>query len=279
MLITMGGQGDAAEAANAWYGSLFMLLSGLSLIFILHVKSIIPRIVAITVFLLTLFINFSILQRGTNVVFTLAELGIIFVFTLKRKGIVYFFSIVIFGVAIYVYSTGLLVDMIVWLADIVSSERIAARLNEIAAALYYEDIEASGGSFAGRNNLMGISWHTFTSSIGHFVFGVGEHSGDNTIVGNHSFIIDTLARYGIIGGTMMFVYFKKQYQIIMSYLDKKTDWALYMQCAIVFLFYVLRNFYGQVSYSLVNLIILVFFPLTFQIIQYYKTKSKKIVII
>jgi len=227
--------------------------------------------------LLTLYINFSILQRGTNVIFTLAEIGVLFVFTLKRKGIVYFFSIVIFVLAIYIYTTGLLIDVFVWLADTVSSERIAKRFNEIATALYYEDIEASSGSLAGRSNLMGISWHTFTSSIGHFVFGVGEQSGDNTIVGNHSFFIDTLARYGIIGGTMMFVYFKKQYQIIMSYLDKKTDWVLYMQCAIVFLFYILRNFYGQVTYALVNLILLVFFPLTFQIIQHYKTKSTNIV--
>lgn len=274
MIIAMGEQSGASEVANAWYGSLFMLLSGLSLVFILHVKSIIPRIVAIIVLLVTLYINFFILQRGTNVIFTLAEIGIILVFMLKRKGLVYFFSIVIFVLAIYIYAAGLLIDIFVWLADIIPSERIAKRFNEIATALYYEDLEASSGSLAGRSNLMGISWHTFTSSIGHFVFGVGEHSGDNTIVGHHSFFIDMLAKYGIIGGAMMFVYFKKQYQIIMSYMDNKADWALYMQCSIVFLFYVLRNFYGQVTYALVNMIILVYFPLTFQIIQHYKTKSQ-----
>ena len=269
-LMLMEDMNEAAGVANAWYGSLFMMLSGLSLIVFMHVKSWFPRIVALAVLLLSLYLNFIILQRGTNVVFTMAEIGLIAVFTLRRKALVYLFSIVVIVTAIYVYTSGLLIDIFDWLADIMPSDRLADRFREISTALFYEDINASRGSLSGRSNLIGISWDTFTSSIGHFVFGAGEHFGDNTIIGHHSFFIDTLARYGIIGGALMFMYFKKQYQIIMSVLDKKTEWALYMQCAIVFLFYVLRNFYGQVAYALVNLVILVLFPLTFQIINFYK---------
>jgi hypothetical protein len=229
--------------------------------------------VAIVVLLLTLYVNFFILQRGINVVFTMAELGIILVFVLKRKPLIFIFSIIIIAFAIYVYASGRLVDIFDWLAEIIPSERLSKRFHEISTALFWEDIEASSGSLSGRNRLMGVSWDTFTSSIGHFVFGAGEHYGDNTIIGHHSFFIDTLARYGIIGGVMMFVYFKKQFQIIMAYLDKKTEWALYMQCAVVFLFYVLRNFYGVVTNAVANLVILALFPLTFQIIHYNKNKS------
>ena len=250
-----------------------MLLSGLSLIVFMQVKSWFPRIIALGVLLLTLYLNFFILQRGTNVVFTLAEIGMILVFIFKRKTLVFFFSVVVVIVAIYAYITGFYINMFDWLADIIPSERLAIRFREISTALYYENLEASTGSLSARNRLMNVSWDTFTSSIGHFVFGAGEHSKDNTIIGHHSFFIDTLARYGIIGGALMFVYFKKQYQIIMSYLDKKAEWALYMQCAIVFLFYVLRNFYGLLANDVANLIILVFFPLTFQIIHYYKYKA------
>jgi hypothetical protein len=269
-LVVVEDANEAAGVANAWYGSLFMLLSGLSLIVVMHVKSWLPRIVALAVLLLSLYLNFFILQRGTNVVFTLAEIGLIVVFILRRKALVYLFSVVVIVAAIYVYTSGLLIDIFDWLADIIPSDRLADRFREISTALFYEDINASRGSLSGRSNLIGISWDTFTSSIGHFVFGAGEHFSDNTIIGHHSFFIDTLARYGIIGGTLMFMYFKKQYQIIMSELDKNTERALYMQCAIVFLFYVLRNFYGQVAYALVNFVILVFFPLTFQLINYYK---------
>lgn len=272
-LLVMEEQNDAAGVANAWYGSLFMLLSGLSLIVFMHVKSWIPRIVALAVFLLALYLNFFILQRGINVIFTLAEIGMILVFTLKRKGLVYFFSVIILLAAFMVYASGLLIVFFDWFADIIPSDRLASRFREISTALFYEDMEASSGSLAGRSRLIGISWNTFTSSIGHFVFGAGEHSGDNTIIGHHSFFIDTLAGYGIIGGVMMFVYFKKQYQIIMSYLDKKSDWGLYMQCSIVFMFYILRNFYGGVANDFANLILLVYFPLTFQVIQYYNPRS------
>ena len=273
VLLEMEEQNDAAGVANAWFGSLFMLLSGLSLIVFMQVKSWFPRIIALGVLLLTLYLNFFILQRGTNVVFTLAEIGMILVFIFKRKTLVFFFSVVVVIVAIYAYITGFYINMFDWLADIIPSERLAIRFREISTALYYENLEASTGSLSARNRLMNVSWDTFTSSIGHFVFGAGEHSKDNTIIGHHSFFIDTLARYGIIGGALMFVYFKKQYQIIMSYLDKKAEWALYMQCAIVFLFYVLRNFYGLLANDVANLIILVFFPLTFQIIHYYKYKA------
>ena len=272
-MLAIEEQNDAVGVATAWYGSLFMLVSGLSLIVFIHVKSWFPRIISIAVLLLTLYLNFFILQRGTNVIFTMAEIGMILVFTLKRKALVYFLSIGIIVLAVYVYTSGLLIDLFDWLANIIPSGRLAMRFKEISTALYFEDLEASSGSLSARSRLMGVSWDTFTSSFGRFIFGAGEHSGGNTIIGHHSFFLDTLARYGIIGGAMMFVYYKKQYQIIMSVLDKNLEWALYMQCAIVFLFYVLRSFYGEMAFALVNLVILAFFPLTFQIIQYYKNKA------
>lgn len=273
VLLAMEEQNDAAGVANTWFGSLFMLLSGLSLIVILNVKSWFPRIISLVVLLLSLYLNFFILQRGIIVIFTMAEIGLILVFGLKNKAIIVFLTIGIIIASVIIMTSGLLVNLFDWFAEIIPSERLSQRFTEISTALYYEDIEASSGSLSARNRLIGVSWDTFTSSIGHFVFGAGEHSKDNTIIGHHSFYIDTLARYGIIGGALMFVYFKKQYQIIMSYLDKKAEWALYMQCAIVFLFYVLRNIYGAIATDVANLIILGYFPMTFQIIQYYKLKK------
>ena len=264
-------QSEASSIAQAWYGSLFMLITGVSLIVLLHVKSLFYKLLAFVFFLFTLYLNFSILQRGTNVIFTAAEVGMILAFTLKNKRLVYFLSIVTVGGVVLVYTSGLLIDLFDWLADITPSTRLSYRFHAISNTLYYEDITSSGTSMSVRNELMGISWNTFTSSIGHFIFGAGEHM-DNIMIGHHSFFLDTLARYGIIGGVMIYVYFKKQYQIIMSNIDKKTNWSLYMQCSVVFLFYVLRNFYGQVAYALVNLVILVLFPLTFQVINYYKQK-------
>lgn len=267
--------GDAYEAVNvavAWYGSLFMLLSGLSLIVLLNAKGIFLRFAAIVILLLTLYINVFILQRGTNVIFTLAEMGMILIFLIKRKTVVIGLSVVVGAIVVFAFSSDNLIYIFNWLEQISPSDRLSVRFHELSMALQYESIDAGGGSFASRGELMSISWNTFTSNSANFIFGAGEHIGKNNIIGHHSFIIDTLACYGIIGGLLLFLYFKKQYQIIMSYLDKTQEWALYMQCTIVFLFYVLRNFYGQVAYALVNIVILLLFPLTFQLIHYYKNK-------
>ena len=274
VFLAVENQEDAAMIASAWYSSLFMLLTGLSLIVFIHVKSFSIRLASLIFFLVTLYLNFFILQRGTNVLFTLAEIGLILLFTSKKKSVVYTIATIIIIGFIYIQTFVSLVDLFDWLADVVPSERLSLRYREISMVLSYQDLEVSTGSVAGRSDLMWNSWNTFTSSFGHFLFGAGEHIQDNHIIGHHSFFLDTLARYGIIGGALVFVYFKKQYQIIMSSLNKRTQWALYMQCAVVFLIYVMRNFYGILAYALVNLFILFLFPLTYQLIINYKNNLK-----
>lgn len=262
----------AADTTNAWYGSLFVFISGLSLIFIINVNKLSLRIVAMLVLLLTLYLNFVILQRGTNVILTILELGLILFFLIKRKSFI-IISLIIIAFSFFVLSFDNLIAIIDWLAQVIPSERLAKRFNDISIVLTYGNIDATNGSMAARSELMKVSWNTFTSSFGHFLFGVGEHASDNDVIGHHSFIIDELACYGIVGGVVLFVYFKKQYQIIMSHLNKRTEWALYMQCAVLFLFYIIRNFYGNVAFSLVNFVMLLFFPLTFQLISYYSNNN------
>lgn len=273
-IMAMEGQDEASAVASAWYGSLFMLLSGMSMIVILHVKSLLPRLFAVFVLALCLFLNIIILQRSTNVIFTMAEIGLILIFVIKRKSVIAALSVIIIGFVIYASSSEALIGIVKWLAEVSPSERMAYRFDEIAFALSFEDITAGGGSMAARSDLMNISWNTFTSGIGHIIFGAGDHPTNHSIIGDHSFFVDTLARYGIIGGFLVLVYFKKQYQIIMSFLDKKRDWALYMQCAVVFVFYVFRNYYGSLAFGLTNLLILFYFPLLFQYILFYSNKSK-----
>lgn len=272
--IAIGEAYEAVSVSDAWYGSVMMLISGVSLIVLLNVRTLLPRIVAIAVLLLTLYLNVFVLQRGINVVFTIGEISMILVFLFKRKPLVIVFGALIIMFVVIAVSSDNLIYLFDWLAQVSPSERLSTRFSDISLVLTYESLDASEGSMGARNELIGVSWNTFTSSFGHFLFGVGAHT-DITLIGRHSFFVDSLARYGIIGGMLLFVYFKKQYQIMMSFLDKNKDWALYMQSAIVFLFYVLRNFYGQMAYSLVNLVILLFIPLTLQIVNYYNKSLKK----
>lgn len=271
-LIAMGDVDEAIGVSNTWVGSVLMLITGVCLIVFLNVRTLLIRIIAIALLLLTIYINIVILQRGTNVIFTLAEISVILVFLIKRKSVVIVLAVLIVAFMVVIEASDNLISFFDWLAYVSPSERLSKRFSDISLVLTFESLDASEGSFGARNELLRVSWNTFTSSFGHFLFGTGDHY-DLAIIGRHSFFVDSLARYGIIGGGLLFVYFKKQYQIMMSCFDSNREWALYMQCATVFLFYILRNFYGQVAYTLVNLVILLFFPLTFQIIQYYKQKN------
>lgn len=266
----------ASTTATAHTGSMLMLMSGVCMIAVMNIKRIIPRLLFAFLCVLTLYLNFTILQRGTNVIFTISEIAIIFVFSLKKKSLVWLLTIIIGVALIFVVSTGMAIDFFEWLADVIPSPRLASRFDEIATAMYYEDIEASSGSLRGRSNLMWNSWNTFTYSFSHFLFGVGENTSSNSIVGNHSHILDTLASYGMIGAVLMFSLFKQQYRIYISVLDKKTDWALFMQCAVVFAFYIARNFYGNLSSSAMSLLIILYFPMTFKVILHYKQKQEKL---
>ena len=269
-MAAFGDKEDASMAAGTWYGSMFMLLSGISLIAVLRMKAWLPRIASFLILLLTLYLNIAILQRGTNVIFTVAELFLVILFNVKNKTLIGIGSVAIIVALIVFVSSDLLIDLFDWLASVSSSQRLASRFQQISMALTYESIESGGGSFEARYELIMISWNTFTSSIGHFIFGAGEHWMTNNIIGHHSFIVDTLARYGIIGGALLFVYYKKQYQIMFSIITKKTEWALFMQCTVVFLFYLLRNFYGNVSAATVVVIMLIYFPLVLNLIINHK---------
>ncbi len=52
-----------------------------------------------------------------------------------------------------------------------------------------------------------------------------------------------------------------------SIINKKTEWVLFMQCTVVFVFYILRNFYGIVSTATVVVILFLYFPLVLNVIK------------
>lgn len=266
-------ENDTETTAQTWMGSIVMLLSGISLIFFIHVKKMIPRLFALGVLIMTLYITFVVMQRATNILFIVAELFLILFFVMKNKWIVGLLSIVAIGIVIYLIVSDSLIAFFEWLAEI-TPERVSVRMQAIAFVLQYGDVETAGGSLASRNDLMGISWNTFTSSIGNFIFGVGERKNGNTIIGNHSFILDSLASYGIIGGTMLFVFFKRQYEIMMNAININTERVLYSQFAVIFAFYILRNLMGFLANSNVCFVLLLYIPLSIQILLNYKNNKQ-----
>lgn len=270
-------EAEMLDVTSTWMGSLFMLISGFCLIVFINVKSLTARLVSAIFFLIMTYINFDLLQRGTTAVYTIGELALILAFSITNRKINRIvLPLAVIFTFIIVFQSDLLVLLFDWLADVVPSERLAKRFVVLSYFVQYGDIAVvdGSGSFASRAELMTISWNTFTSNILHFFFGAGAHRNDNTIIGNHSFFLDTLASYGIICGVIVFIYFFRQYQIMTSDLDRRKYYKLFMQSSVVFLFYVFRNFYGFLVTAQVNFVILIYFPLLINFLKISKYQNK-----
>lgn len=121
----------------------------------------------------------------------------------------------------YYFRTGtlLLIITLVALLPLVSflgnvdNERLSARFSDIGVILQGGSINSlDDGSLAGRFLLGMTSLNTFIASIPNFIWGVGDNIliGEqyefydllSLGIGNHSQFLDTLAKYGIIGGVI-----------------------------------------------------------------------------
>ena len=156
-LLLIEESNEAVSVATTFIGSIYMLISGFGLIIILHIHSFIPRVLATLMLIATLYFNFFIMQRGTNVIFTIGELSLIMIFTIKQRWLLSFLAIVVSFATVFIYASDLYLDLFDWLASVMPSERVARRIEEISFALQYEAIEAGGGSFAARADLMSVS--------------------------------------------------------------------------------------------------------------------------
>lgn len=119
----------------------------------------------------------------------------------KNFWIIFFLSVFLIGI-LYAFRD----NLINLLIDIIDSERVTSRLEVFATGANVTD----NSSFAGRENLFILSLQSWLRDPETFVFGIGDHNWEDfssTIasgVGNHSDLVDVLARYGIVGGIILY---------------------------------------------------------------------------
>lgn len=254
-------EGEAAETSqlgHAWFSSLVMIVNGISLVVFLFSTRRVLRVICICSIALALFINFSILQRATNVLLTFVLLSSILAFRYIDKSKVKFMVLFLLGFILFVYQTNLYIVVLEYLSTI-TPDRVSRRLDELNYSLQMSDMQAGGGTMASREVLIANSWASFTSSFGTFLFGVGDVRNSD-IIGRHSFLVDNLARYGIVGGIGMYYYFKSQYQILMKYCHFLNLEYINNAIVIIFFIYIFRDYFGIITMAPTNLLMLIFIP-------------------
>lgn len=125
----------------------------------------------------------------------------------------------------------------------VPSERLVSRLVVFVDS---ESEEASRGvsTFTARQNLWLLSIQTWTDNIINFVIGIGDHRANykaggsawDTGIGQHSDLIDSLARYGLLGLFLLGTIFKKGFKLIDSFYGRYYKVQLFVIYIIFILF-------------------------------------------
>lgn len=103
-----------------------------------------------------------------------------------------------------IFSRSLLITAFSWLSVNINSEIISSRFNDIAAILNGVDVSELG-SGGNRLRLYQQSWETFLSTN---LFG----SWNKGNIGGHSFILDNMGIYGIIGAVFLLISFASSWK-------------------------------------------------------------------
>lgn len=183
--------------------------------------------------------------KGSVVVFYLLSIVLQF-FAYKTKNTTLFFMVLGYSaigmVIALVFFQEEIVDFII---SVSPGERLTTRLVTLVDA---DNEEANTFTVTGRTNLYLMSIETWLSNILNFFFGIGDHraafGAAATGISQHSDLLDTLARYGLLGLIPIFLTFKYYFKYILSLFDKKFKLQLITIFFILILFGVVRGIFN-----------------------------------
>lgn len=164
-----------------------------------------------TILIITIYFLLSFEPRTTAIVLAFVFIIINYLCFLKKTTTRLFVAMALIFVAFGIMTLGR--DLLISIMP----DRVSIRLSSVFN--YVSDVgNADSSDYLSRFRLFFTSIKTFTSNLKNFVFGVGYHLGGeyDTIIGQHSFIVDSLAAYGCIG----FLYIVTVYRYIRKELLK-----------------------------------------------------------
>lgn len=262
---------EAISQESAAYGSFIVLYSGICFIAFLHYKKPFYKILYLVAMLAAVYMNFAVMQRGTNVIFTVLMFLLIFIYRKKQHKRIRAVLFTIFVAILFLYTTGIYIGALDYIADISPSERLADRVRAINILLQTGDYVEAGSSIKTRSELTITSLNTFQSSGFGILFGIGDTRNED-VIGCHSEIIDTLPRYGLFGLLFLAIALLSQLKFFSKMLPKGEP--LKSQVLIVFLIFILRNIIGNTLLPSVNVLLFLFLP----IVCYFITKQNCLLI-
>lgn len=204
-------------------------------------------------------------QKGSNVVYLLLSIPLQLYAKQSKKMsnfVVNTTIVLLFVFLLFVLFKNELIQLII---DISPSERLTVRLITL---LDKNNPMADTDVVSGRTDLYFLSLKTWLSNPVIFFVGIGDvraaYDVEWTGIGQHSDFFDTLARYGLIGGLLLFATIRRYFRMILSIFDRRYK----LQILVIIGIFVLCACTKGVLVPEVGCILFVILPLTSCILQH-----------
>ena len=228
---------------SQWYNSIFFFYLTCIFTFLTTGNKFVKVIMLVCSILSAIFLLFFCLKAAIIVFTILSFLLLLYAERIKSMyrmvwSLILVYLIVILFVGFY--ST----ELIEMLESMISSDRLLSRLTMLIDP---ESAEASEGSgtVSARGELWMVSINTWLSNPVYFLFGVGDTpTMDYSLIGHHSDILDSFARYGLVGSLLVFNSLRMSYKYILSLYREKEKSQLFVMAMVFVLFGVTKGVFN-----------------------------------
>lgn len=148
---------------------------------------------------------------------------------------------------IVLVSLPLIGEIMDFFASVIGSEQISQRFSELSVSLSGQQLDEDS-DFATRLFLWQKSIETFFGNFFTGVYFTTDVNDTHTYVGGHSFILDSMARFGILGFLLIIWMFKRLYKIFILPYSRRSE---YIYLLTVFILNIIQCIINTVSIEFV----------------------------
>lgn len=205
-------------------------------------------------------------QRGSVTLFMVLSIFLL-LYTKEKKNIRRRkFIPVVFLILIFIMCIIFSEEILKLLMVIFPSERLQIRFNSLLETL---NTGVNEESFTGRYGLYWVSIDSFFSSLKSVLIGIGDHRTEvsnfaATGIGGHSELLDSLARYGLLGFSFITIIYISAYQLTNNFFKGLRGQG---QIKYIFLIFILCSMFKVVFTPIIGISIFIMLPFASEILK------------
>ena len=163
--------------------------------------------------------------KASAIVLMLISFLSMYISVKMKKGVdVTLFFMAMVGIIMFLFMD----NIVNFLINVIGAQRIADRLIIFTTGAEYSD----SSTLVSRGELWQVSVGTWLNDVRSFFLGIGDHSWNEfsttakSGIGNHSDLLDVLARYGILGGLCLYSSIKLYYDYLKNIYGKSKPYLI-----------------------------------------------------